>query len=101
MARIKATSIQAVLAAADIVAIVEARTQLRKVGARFSGCCPFHEERTPSLSVNPVDKLYHCFGCRAGGDVITFVRESEQLDFTGAVECLAERFSIALEYEDA
>ena len=52
--------------------------------------CPFHEERTPSFSVNAVDKLYYCFGCGKGGDAITFVREVENLDFVGAIEWLAE-----------
>ena len=73
---------------------------LRKAGARYTGRCPFHEERTPSFSVNPADKLYHCFGCGKGGDVITFVRETENLDFAGAVEWLAERFRVTLEYEE-
>jgi DNA primase len=65
------------------------------------GRCPFHEERTPSFSVNPVEKLYYCFGCGKGGDVIAFVRETENLDFVGAVEWLAERFRVQLEYEEA
>src|SRR5207249_12184308 len=61
----------------------------------------FRSERTPSFSVNPQDKLYYCFGCGAGGDVITFVRETENLDFAGAVEWLADRFRVQLEYEDS
>ena len=89
-----------VVAAADMVEVVSGRTSLRKAGARYSGRCPFHEERTPSFSVNPADKLYHCFGCGKGGDVITFVRETENLDFAGAVEWLAERFRVNLEYEE-
>jgi DNA primase len=100
LARIKDTSVREVVAAADMVEVVSGRTQLRKAGSRFTGRCPFHEERTPSFSVNPVEKLYHCFGCGKGGDVITFVRESEQLDFAEAVEWLAERFRVALEYEE-
>ena len=64
-----------------MVEVVQARTQLRRAGARWTGRCPFHEEQTPSFSVNPADKLYYCFGCGKGGDVITFVRETEQLDF--------------------
>ena len=76
MARIKDSSVETVKAAADFVAVVEERTALRKSGARLTGRCPFHEERTPSFSVNPVDKLYYCFGCGAGGDVISFVRET-------------------------
>jgi DNA primase len=100
MARIKEASVREVVAAADMVEVVSGRTSLRKAGARYSGRCPFHEERTPSFSVNPADKLYHCFGCGKGGDVITFVRETESLDFAGAVEWLAERFRVTLEYEE-
>ena len=100
MARIKDTSVEEVKAAADMVAVVSARTQLRKAGARFLGRCPFHEERTPSFSVNATDKLYYCFGCGAKGDLITFVRETEQLDFAGAIECLADRFNVQIEYEE-
>ena len=78
------------------------RTQLRRAsGSRFTGRCPFHEEKTPSFSVNPVEKLYYCFGCGKGGDVISFVRETESLDFVGAVEWLAERFRVPIEVEEA
>src|SRR5438552_16351521 len=100
MARIKDTSVEAVRAAADIVAVVEDRTSLRKQGARLVGRCPFHEERTPSFSVNPGEGLFYCFGCHKGGDLITFVRETQGLDFAGAIEWLAERFRVPLEYED-
>jgi DNA primase len=101
VARIKDASVREVVAAADMVEVVSGRTALRRAGARYSGRCPFHEERTPSFSVNAADKLYHCFGCGKGGDVITFVRETENLDFAGAVEWLAERFRVTLEYEEA
>ena len=101
MPRIKDTSVEAVKAAADFVDVVSARTQLRKVGGRYSGRCPFHEERTPSFSVNAVDKWYYCFGCGAKGDLITFVRETEGLDFAGSIEWLAERFRVELEYEES
>jgi DNA primase len=100
MARIKDSSVDEVKAAADMVAVVSGRTQLRKAGGRYLGRCPFHEERTPSFSVNATDKLYYCFGCGAKGDLITFVRETEQLDFAGAVEWLADRFNVQLEYEE-
>ncbi|TML21881.1 MAG: hypothetical protein E6G28_07195, partial [Actinobacteria bacterium] len=77
------------------------RCALRRTsGSRFTGRCPFHEERTPSFSVNPVEKLYYCFGCGKGGDIIRFVRETENLDFVGAVEWLAERFRVQLEYDE-
>jgi DNA primase len=101
MARIKDSSVEAVKAAADFVDVVSGRTQLRKAGARYTGRCPFHEERTPSFSVNAVDKLYYCFGCGAKGDLITFVRETEGLDFAGSIEWLAERFRVPIEYEES
>ena len=100
MALIKDSSVEDVKAAADMVSVVSARTQLRKAGARYLGRCPFHEERTPSFSVNPTDKLYYCFGCGAKGDLITFVRETEQLDFAGAIEWLADRFNVPIEYDE-
>ena len=61
--------------ASDIVAIIGQYTQLRRVGRRFQGLCPFHAERSPSFSVNAEEGLYYCFGCGVRGDVITFVRE--------------------------
>jgi DNA primase len=102
VARIKDSSVREVVAAADMAEVVSGRTPLRRTsGSRLMGRCPFHEERTPSFSVNPVEKLYYCFGCGKGGDVISFVRETENLDFVGAVEWLAERFRVQLEYEEA
>jgi DNA primase len=101
VALIQKASIEQVVGAADMVEIVSGRTQLRRVGARWTGRCPFHEERTPSFSVNAVEKLFYCFGCSKGGDLITFVRESEGLDFAEAVEWLADRTGIQLEYEEA
>jgi DNA primase len=100
MARIRQPSVEEVKAAADLVDVVSARTQLRKQGSRFMGRCPFHDERTPSFSVNAHDKLFYCFGCGKGGDLISFVRETENLDFAGAVEWLADRFNVRLEYEE-
>jgi DNA primase len=101
VARIKDTSVEAVKAAANIVDLVEARTRLRKVGGRYTGLCVFHQEKTPSFSVSPDRGTYYCFGCHAGGDAISFVRELEGLDFVGAIEWLADRFSVPLEYEDS
>ena len=101
MARIKDESVEAVKAASNIVELVEAKVRLRKVGGRYSGLCPFHQEKTPSFSVSPDRGTYHCFGCGVGGDSISFVRETESLDFVGAIEWLAERFRVPLEYEDA
>lgn len=101
MARIKDQSVRDVVAAADIVEVVSQRTSLRKQGARYVGRCPFHDERTPSFSVNAADKLYYCFGCSRGGDVVRFVQETENLDFVGAIEALADRFRVTLEYEES
>jgi DNA primase len=101
VARIKDESVEAVKAAANIVELVEARVRLRKVGGRYTGLCPFHQEKTPSFSVSPDRGTYHCFGCGVGGDSISFVRETEGLDFVGAIEWLAERFRVPLEYEQS
>src|SRR5437764_14718809 len=101
MARIRESSVREAVEAADMVEVVSARMQLRRAGARYTGLCPFHDEKTPSFSVNPADKLFYCFGCGKGGDLITFVRETEQLDFAQAVEWLAERYRVPIEYEPA
>src|SRR5215207_7156723 len=100
MARIKDASVAEVRAAIDMVELVSQYTPLRRSGARYTGRCPFHEERTPSFSVNAVDKLYHCFGCGKGGDAISLVRELEQLDFAEAIAWLGDRFNVELEYEE-
>jgi DNA primase len=84
----------------DMVDLVGAKTDLRRVGSRWSGLCPFHDERTPSFSVNAEEKLFYCFGCQAKGDAISFVEQSEGLDFPEAVEMLADRYGVKLERED-
>src|SRR3954447_23247298 len=99
MAKFTAESKDRVKEAADIVEIVSAYTDLQQRGKDYWGNCPFHDERTPSFKVNPLDKLYYCFGCEASGDVIRFVEEKEGLDFPEAVESLAERFGVELERE--
>ena len=87
--------------ATDLVALVSEHVALKRVGRRFQGLCPFHQEKTPSFSVSPERGVWHCFGCQKSGDAITFVREVEHLDFVGAVERLAARSNIALRYDDA
>jgi len=99
MALISNESLERVKGAADIIEVVSAHTDLRRQGARYVGLCPFHEERTPSFSVEPTEKLYHCFGCGVGGDVIKFVEEKEGLGFAEAVELLADRYGVELERE--
>jgi DNA primase len=86
--------------AVDFVDLVGTRTELRRAGPnRYEGLCPFHDERTPSFGINPAEKLYHCFGCQASGDLFTFVQETEGVDFKGALELLADRYNVALELE--
>jgi DNA primase len=97
---IEAEDVERVRAASDIVAVVSQYTPLKRVGRSFSGICPFHAEKSPSFSVNPEKGLYYCFGCQAGGDVITFVREVEHTDFAGAVERLATKLGITLRYTE-
>ncbi len=83
-------------AASDIVQVIGEHTRLKKAGRSWKGLCPFHNERTPSFTVDREKGLYHCFGCGAGGDVIHFVRQIDRLDFPEAVEALASRFGITI-----
>jgi DNA primase len=83
-------------AAVDIVEVVSEHTRLKKAGRSWKGLCPFHNERTPSFTVDRDKGLYHCFGCGAGGDVIHFVRQIDRLDFPEAIEALASRFGVAI-----
>lgn len=100
MARYTPESRERVRDAVDFVELVGARTELRRAGPRrHTGLCPFHEERTPSFGIDPVEKLYHCFGCGEGGDVFKFVMETEGLDFASALESLADRAGVQLEHE--
>lgn len=82
----------------DMVKLISQHLQLRKVGRRWTGLCPFHNEKSPSFSVNAEEGLYYCFGCQKSGDAITFVREIEHLDFVGAVEYLAGKAGVQLRY---
>jgi DNA primase len=84
--------------AVDFADLVGQRTELRRAGVnRLVGLCPFHDERTPSFGIDPVEKLYHCFGCGAGGDVFKFVMETESIGFVEALELLADRYAVELE----
>lgn len=87
--------------ATDLVDLIGSHLQLRRVGRRSVGLCPFHNEKTPSFNVNGELGFYKCFGCGKSGDAITFVREIEHLDFVGAVEFLANKAGITLRYTNA
>lgn len=96
---IRDSDVQRVREATDLVALIGRRVSLKRVGSRHVGLCPFHTEKTPSFSVNGSDGFYHCFGCKASGDAITFLRETEHLDFADAVEQLAAAANIELTYD--
>jgi len=101
MPRIKDSSVEKVKSAVEILPVVEDYVQLRKAGGTYKGLCPFHQERTPSFVVTPARGTFKCFGCSEGGDAISFVQKIDNLDFVGAIEALAKRFGVELEYEEA
>jgi DNA primase len=86
--------------ATDFVAVASEHIALKKVGRQYQGLCPFHSEKSPSFSINPEKGVYFCYGCGAKGDVISFVRDLDHLDFAGAVEKLASKAGIALRYDN-
>lgn len=98
---IKPTCIRDLKLRVNIADVVGRMVTLRKAGGtRLKGLCPFHNEKTPSFHVDPDKGFYKCFGCGKAGDAITFVRETEQLNFSEAVEALGKRFGIVIEYEE-
>lgn len=98
--RIRKEDVQALKERADIASVIADHTDLKKAGSRLKGLCPFHTEKTPSFTVDPVKGYYHCFGCGEGGDVYSFLMGVGGLDFTEAVEQLARRTGFELHYED-
>ena len=97
---IKPTCLRDLKLRVNIVDVVGRVATLRKAGSRFKGLCPFHNEKSPSFHVDPDKGFYKCFGCGKAGDIITFVRETEQLNFTETVEALGKRFGVPIEYEE-
>jgi DNA primase len=100
VALISSDSINAVRDTANMAEVVGQYTDLKQAGAQMMGLCPFHDERSPSFSVDPHDKLYHCFGCGVAGDVFGFIMEKEGLNFTEAVEALADRYGVELQRDE-
>ena len=84
----------------DIVDVVQSYVQLRHRGRTHTGLCPFHNEKTPSFVVYPETQSFYCFGCGAGGDVITFIKKINNVDYIEAVKFLAGRAGMALPEED-
>jgi len=98
--RIKSEDVELVKERSSIEDVVREHVTLRRSGSNLVGLCPFHDEKTPSFSVNPTQGFYHCFGCGKGGDVISFVQEVDHLSFAEAVERLAGMAGVELHYED-
>jgi DNA primase len=98
---IKPTCLRDLKLRVNLADVVSRVVTLRKAGgSRLKGLCPFHNEKTPSFHIDADKGFYKCFGCGKAGDVITFVRETEQLDFSEAVEALGKRFGVPIEYEE-
>ncbi len=91
--------IQKVREATDVVALIGERAPVRQRGRDFWCCCPLHNEKTPSLKIDPSTQLWHCFGCGAGGDAFGFVMQAEDLTFPEAVRKLTDRAHIELSEE--
>jgi len=100
MAKIATETIDAVNNHTDLVSLIENYTHLEKRGHDWWGCCPFHNEKTPSFHVIPDKKMYYCFGCGAGGSTVKFLMEMEKLTFIEAVEMLAKRAGIPVVYAE-
>jgi DNA primase len=100
MPAIKPSCVRDLKLRVNIADVVGRTVTLRKAGSRLKGLCPFHQEKTPSFHVNADEGFYKCFGCGKAGDIISFVRETEQLTFTEAVEALGQRFGVVIEYEE-
>jgi DNA primase len=81
---------------ADIVRVIQDYVSLKKKGANWMACCPFHQEKTPSFSVNPAKDIFYCFGCSKGGSVFNFVMEMERVSFPEAVKIVAEKAAVPL-----
>ncbi len=84
----------------DIADVISSYVPLKRAGSNYNGHCPFHSERTPSFTVFPATRSFYCFGCGAGGDVITFIMKRENLDYRSALELLAARAGIELPQDE-
>jgi DNA primase len=97
--RIPDNKIDEVLEAVDLYQLIDEAVPLKKMGASFKGLCPFHSEKTPSFNVHPEKGYFHCFGCGAGGNAISFVMKFHNLSFPDAVLMLADRFGVEIQYD--
>ncbi len=92
-------TIEEILYRADITDVIGSYVTLKRAGSNYGGLCPFHSEKTPSFTVFPATKSFYCFGCGAGGDVITFIQKVENLDYVSAIEFLGQRVGITVKNE--
>jgi len=99
VARISDEDVRRVRDATDLVSLVQERVMLKQKGRLFWGCCPFHQEKTPSFKIDPATQLWHCFGCGVGGDVYGYVMRTDGVDFIEAVRLLADRAHIEIAEE--
>ena len=99
MARISEQTIEKVRSSSDIVEVIQGYVQIKQKGRNFFGICPFHNEKTPSFSVNPDKQIFKCFGCGLGGGVINFIMEIEKLEFKDSIIYLAEHSGIDIELD--
>jgi DNA primase len=98
--RINPETVDRIKQTADIVEVVGDFVSLKKKGANYSACCPFHNEKTPSFNVNPVRQIYKCFGCGAAGDAIKFVMDVDGIGYGEALRYLADKYGIEIEEEE-
>lgn len=100
MPAIKPSCIRDLKLRINLVDVISRTVAVRRAGSRFKALCPFHQEKTPSFTIDPDHGRYKCFGCGKAGDILSFVQETEQLSFTEAVEALGQRFGVPIEYEE-
>jgi len=97
--RIPQAFLDEVLARTDLVELIDSRVPLKKSGSNYSACCPFHNEKTPSFSVNQDKQFFHCFGCGISGNAISFLMEYDRLEFLDAVDDLASTLGLEIPRE--
>ena len=93
--------INQVIERSDIVEIIGNYTALKKAGSSFKALCPFHNEKSPSFSVNPDKQIFHCFGCGVGGNVVGFLMRQEHMEFPDAVRFLAQKAGVVIPEDES
>ena len=94
------TTVDQIFEAARIVDVVSEFVALKRAGSNYKGCCPFHNERTPSFNVNPARNIFKCFGCGEGGNPVNFIMKHEHLNYPDALRYLAKKYNIPVEEKE-